>query len=809
MPGPIGSYWNLAFSPDGRTLAAASYGDGCVRIWEVATGKPLHTLREHHQHVFGLAFHPDGKLLASGASDGVVRLLETSSGKLLLTLRHPHASNERKNLVVAFSPNGKLLASGSESSVRVWELSQEGKLSARERWSVPKQAHGLLTFSADGRTLFAASHGPSRDPAAPSALRRWDAATGQQQQDMPLPVLKPWSYCKLSPDGKTVALYLSGERLVRLLDVPTGKPRFPEPAFSGAVHCLRFSPDGQRLASGSTDGTGVIWDLASRKPLHVLRGHTGSVWSLAWGPDGRTLATACEDQTARIWDAATGRLLRTLAGHRGSVEDLAFSPDGRWLATASLDGTARLWDPATGQEIGECWARSGPIHGVTFSPSGLSLVTWDEGTNLRYWNLVAGKERAVHPGFKAGGKLAYYPDGRTVRTLGGRRGQTGKAALHPGGELFAAGDWRGSVRLDERQNPVRHQSWQLFPSGHPVADVAFSPEGRYLATANPDGTIGLLRLADPGQLIQLPVSPTLVQVRSLQGHGQAVRSVALSGDGRRALSSGFDNTLRLWDVTAGKELRRFPGERNLSRGLAFSPDGQRALSSIGDNGLFRLWDVEEAKAIRSFDGHVAICACVAFSPDGKWGLSGSGHASVRLWDLETGKEQRRFVGHTNAIRSVTFSPDGRQALSCSADRTVRLWDVQSGKQVCLFAGHVGDVWSVAFSRDGRRLVSGGADGTVRLWDVATGQEQRCLMARGSINGVAALPDGRVVSAGSDSVLRLWDAESGKELDHRVGHQGGILSLAVSRDGGQILTGGRDGAVRLWRIVDPQPGASGN
>jgi WD40 repeat protein len=201
--------------------------------------------------------------------------------------------------------------------------------------------------------------------------------------------------------------------------------------------------------------------------------------------------------------------------------------------------------------------------------------------------------------------------------------------------------------------------------------------------------------------------------RELKGHHGTATSVAFSQDGNYALSGGHDQTLRLWDLQTGKEVRVFSGHGSHVYGVAFCPDGKRAISCSGDRTL-RLWDVRTGKELRCFKGHNNPVYTVTLSADGKRALSGGNDKSLRLWDLETGKELRRFEGHTEAILAVALSPDGKRALSGSRDNTAVVWDVETGKELRAFKGHTQPVQSVTFSPDGKRALSGSSDGTIRL-----------------------------------------------------------------------------------------------
>jgi WD40 repeat protein len=290
------------------------------------------------------------------------------------------------------------------------------------------------------------------------------------------------------------------------------------------------------------------------------------------------------------------------------------------------------------------------------------------------------------------------------------------------------------------------------------------------------------------------------QVRCLTGHDEPVRGVALSADGRRAVSCGNDHTVRVWDTTTGKELRSCSGHTDAVLGVALAPDGRQVLSA-GRDGTVRLWDVATGRERHAFTGLAGEVWCVAFAPDGKRALSGGKDGTLRLWDLDAGRELHRFEGHTDGVESVAFAPDGRRALSGGDDGSVRLWDLDGGRELRRFTGHTNWVTGVAFTPDGRQALSGSWDRTLRLWDVDTGREVRRFLAHGDrVCCVALSPDGRRALSGSfDTTLRLWDVATGEELGRFQGHTDLVSGVAFSADGTRALSGSYDRTVRLSQL----------
>ncbi|HXG11685.1 MAG TPA: PA14 domain-containing protein [Gemmataceae bacterium] len=303
------------------------------------------------------------------------------------------------------------------------------------------------------------------------------------------------------------------------------------------------------------------------------------------------------------------------------------------------------------------------------------------------------------------------------------------------------------------------------------------------------------------------------EVRSFAGHSEIVQCVAVSPDGRQALSGGggfirnnqwapgADNAIRLWHVGTGQELRRLEGHTAGVCSVAFSPrDGRYALSA-GRDKTIRLWNVASGKEIRSFTGHTDVVSSVVFLPDGRSALSASHDGTIRLWDTNTGQEQHCFREHQRPVRCVAVSPNGHHFVSGGEEGTIILWDLEGKKEVSRFARAGTALASLAFSPDGKQVVSGSANGAVQLWDVASGQEvKRFTGHTGWVWSVTFSPDGRrVLSGGQDRTLRLWDLASGREMRCFRGHGGWVHSVAFLPDGSYALSGGADQTVRLWNL----------
>ena len=832
---PVGSpVAAVAFAPDGRHFASGDW-QGKLRLWDLEAAEPLQTISQG-QYVHAVAYDAAGKRVAAGSSDHTIGIYRAADGKLLQTLEG-HTDGV---LSVRFSPDGRrLLSSGYDQTARLWNLETgrtEQVLRGHSWWvwaaEFSPDARRLVTAGQDGKAIvWQLSDEEKNKPPRYEVLTTFSKHRG------------PVYAARFSPDGTHIASGGYDRRVlwwnpdqVQPVDVARRLDELPDPPapfqeltrHEGPVRTLAFSPDGRLLVSGGQDNVLRVWRFSTGRPAAVLRGHASHVRSCAFSPrgrlllsasrdgqiklwepdaygeqfvlgeqddvgqadavlaarfsrDGRQIVTASRDRTATLWDAHSREKLRRFAeGHEFLASSAVFFAAGDRLATGAGDGTVRIWDVATGTEILRL-ADTGRTAALDVSDDGRRVVTGGNGNDTVVWDAATGRRVAVLQGHEA-----------EITAVG----------FAPGGRLLATGDERGRCRLWQRTAEGDHWTGGHWLRGHSraITSLAFVDQGRRLVTSSGDNTCGQWDVATGSERTELVLK-----------HPAWVTDMAVSGDGKRALTACDDGRLRLWSLEDAHLLRTIEptDDEAAYTAVDLSPDGRRALAVSAARATVELWDLDTGREIHAggnpqqawldFGGRGGVLWAARFAPRADRVLTIGGN-DARLWDVPTRRQLVRFSPH-GAVASADISPDGRLLVTGSWDRSAKLWDIASGRAIRkLDRVHQDAINSVEFSPDGKRILTASDDGTARFWDAATGRPlEPVLRAAGARMRQARFSDDgqRVLTTSNDKTARIWNAATGELLQTLVGHQWAVLCGAFSRDGRRVITGSEDNTALVW------------
>jgi WD40 repeat protein/DNA-binding SARP family transcriptional activator len=558
------------------------------------------------------------------------------------------------------------------------------------------------------------------------AARIWDPDTGVELHTVESPDTYDWGVWgpSFSPDGSLFAAAWTGDGVVKILDVGTGRVdqeirSVPHPGGTS------FDPSGTRIAVRSDSGRmAVVIDIESGDEVFTLEGHSGVLTDIAWSPDGRSIAMSSYDGSARLFDARTGAPRFAVQGRGGHVYDLDWNPDATRLITAHGDGAARVWHMTEGGPREEFALsaqdmRNG-VSGVAFSPDGTQVMTGDFGTAAaRVWDVsVTGDAEIANLPAVAnayGGAVDFTSDGRQLVATSSAGSVTAWDA-----QRFTRVRTVGAATGSPPARTPGEASGPPPASGEDVYSLDVSPDERLLAAARLDGTVRVWDLATGRDSFPVNPGPTLP--------GAPYTDVAWSPAGDLlaiAANDGLTGRVTILDRSGRDAIEPLQETYGFAVGsVAFSPDGEQLITTRlptaqpdPDATQVVIWDWKARKvdqtiateawsAVHSPTGHILATA--------SRGQGGNPGGSVDIWDSATGAHIATLAGSTGVV-DLAFSSDGSRLATASHDGTVRIWDPSSGEQLLILHGHDATVSSVAFSPDGSRLASVGVDGTVRIW----------------------------------------------------------------------------------------------
>ncbi len=738
--GPVAQASSIDFSVRGDRCAFG-FRDGRIKLHDFSTGDDVTFCRGDGNSVRATVFSTDGNRLMSGFQDGSISMWSISNEiELLWEQKHDNSVE-----CLAFSPKGNFVASSAgDATVRVWSPFDGTELS---HLKLEKSGVWTLAFSIDGNHL---AGGFWND------VHIWKAETLDE------------------------------------VVVLQGHEKF--------VECVSFSPDGNWIASGASDGTLRLWDLESGQQRFCWLGHVTCINSIAFSGDGSFIAAESSDHTVRVWQVTDGKEIRCFKREvfEGSRR-LVFTLDAEHLRIGSLDGSVCDWNIADGVEQFSLWEHRSSVQCVAYSPDAELIATGGRDTTICLWNSTDNSLRVTLRGHtKRIACLAFSPDGTRLASGSWENGvriwdtSNGNEIACLKGDSFvnaivysadgtrmASGTQNGNIRVWD--TTTGNELICLWAHTKAVPALSFSGDGKLLVTGSHDKTVRVWDLL------------TQSEVACFKGHTSIVQAVAFSPDSKHVISGSWDRTARVWQIQQPSVSKQPPHlKEEVYSTLVTSPDGQRLASSALDHSVVA-WDSGGAKVHARFEGHRLAVKSIAFSRDASQIVSGSADRTVRVWNLSN--EDKRFCleGHKDHVTCVTFFPNEQRVLSGSLDHTIRIWDLSSGTSLASLHGHLASVRCIAVSPDGSLIASGSDDKTARLWNAETAEQICCIQTSGRIEGLAFSPDGTNLAVltlhkiyfvnveGSATIMRCNVTAS-----RNLGHLGCFSALAYSPDGNQIV-----------------------
>ncbi|KAF9144372.1 hypothetical protein BG015_000133 [Linnemannia schmuckeri] len=609
--------------------------------------------------------------------------------------------------------------------------------------------------------------------------------------------------CCYSPQRSMLAVGLKSGDLM-LYDTRTWEKIISRMGHDDAINSLAFSPDSQRLVSGSEDNTVRVWDCSSDRPLIIIRGHTentmqlrdysggglpividghaDSVMSVVFSPCGKKVASASKDKTVRIWDSMTGEALFVLKGHTSSVYTVRFTPDGQQLVTCSLDDTFRFWDTETGA-LGSVWERDGRYATcLDISPEGYQIVCGHLNGSLQLWDTASGSAGPV---------------------MLGHIGMVTRVTFSSDGQRIASASYDCTVRVwDSSAGTLT----AVFSSTGPFFDVSFSPDGQHLASADIFRKVRLWDVNSDG-------SST-----GQYGHTSGVMTVAYLPTGETIWSGGQDKTVREWNaLTGATESSGFLPAATSIGSFAFSPDFDQMATGY-NNGTIRLWSLQTGRQGPVLIGHTSNVLGLTYSPCGQLIASRGADKTIRLWDLkniERGHVLATIECGSFGVSSVTFSPTGLKLAASDVYGTVNVYDAQT--RTLFKTTTVGEemATALAYSPNGQELAIGDGKGTIFFWDLQSEMPHFTLeVDTHGVSCIAYSPCATWIAFGVyvGTTVHLCrrqssDTDAWSHVSVVEGSLDPIKSIAWNPVVPlEFVTGSRDRSVRVWRISEGSDGS---
>jgi WD40 repeat protein len=599
------------------------------------------------------------------------------TGADLNTSLFAESTNEIYKVVI--SPDNRLIANGTgDGTISVWQIDTSQKIfSGQERSGIILG----LAFTSDSKKLIVSS--------LDKHIEIWDVESGLR--------LQSWS--SIAP-----------------------------------IYNIALNNDDRVLACAGTDGSVLLWDIATCKILSEFIGHTKQVIDVAFHPQGKLLASSSADATIKLWDIATGKCIQSFVGHTQLVATISFNAAGTQLISSGFDALVKIWSLQTGQCIGTLQGHSKSVSESFFDPNGQFIISGSQDRTIRVWTLAAGEWECS-------------------KILQSHQNIIWSIALNSTGTTLVSSDHDGALKFWDVA------SWQCIRTLHStpkiIRTIAFHPQTNLLVSGGEDRKIRLWDF----------VAEKCID--AISAHNGAIWKVLFDPKQDFLASCGMDGQVKLWELIDNIDLNRNPKllqqSANFIVVIAIHPSLTLLASGASDSNIY-LWNYSTGELLKTF--HAEECGMIldlAFHPTRNLLVCASHDPNVRIWDIDIGYCCQILQGHTHNNWAVAIHPQGELVATAGQDETIRLWDIDMGMSRDVLTGHTSNITKICFSPNGAYLASASMDRTIRIWEVATGECVRILKDHTeSVNFVVYHPDEQrrlLASCSHDETIRLWDTDT--------------------------------------------------
>jgi len=564
----------ITVTPDGQRVISAS-ADYTLKVWNLMTGEEEQTLNGHRMEINAVVVTSDGESVISVSDDRKLKVWDLATGTEILTLRG-HMDWIR---TVAVTPDGQWAVSGDEGGVlKVWNLVKGKEVRTLNGHTDKIEA---VAITSDGQCVISGDRS--------GIIKIWDLATGKEKYVLPGHA-KSVNALALLPNEQRI-ISGSQDRTLKIWNITTGTEEITLHGHTKGINAVAVTLDGQRMVSGSFDGTLKIWNLSMKVKAWVPHGHKAKVTGIVTTLNGRRAISFSNDKTLKMWGLETGREIFTLPGHMEQICAVTVTPDGRWAVSGDKNGVLKVWNLVMGKETQTLNGHKDRINSVAVTSDGQQIVSVSDDYTLKVWRLDTGEEQNLpqEEATKVKAVTALSEEQRVVSV-----------------------SLNGTLKV---WNTITGSNLCTIPGQEKWIDKMFITPSERWAISWGGGF-------SEGKIIVYDLEMKRKKL-SLSGHTSSINSVAMTPDGHYMISAGsWDNLLKVWNLE--KETVTEIGIQ--ANDVAVTPDGRRAIS-VSDDWTLRVWDLERKEIITTFsaDGEIDVCAVASDGTIIAGGTSGRMH----------------------------------------------------------------------------------------------------------------------------------------------------------------------------------------